>query len=273
MNRIKEIEDYLYRFLSARIYEFRAFYINTIKEKYTGIYHLKHGTNLMQLLHDIDGILEEDLFFKNLIPDKFATPEVFFDSLTRIKNHLDSYQCFINANLKKDDTSYIIKEIVQIKNDLSKVIDYLKMLYDKNNDAVPYEDLRYNLIKNNIKDFITIFKSILASISYAIVKQTEGYHHSNIHIILKLLGFDIISEELTNLGRIDAVIRFLDKIYILEFKFHATKDLSQEALNQIISKDYTTKYYIENKKIFALGISFSEEIKNINGYKFQEITY
>ncbi|MCD8292024.1 MAG: PD-(D/E)XK nuclease domain-containing protein [Prevotella sp.] len=41
---------------------------------------------------------------------------------------------------------------------------------------------------------------------------SEGYFHSNIHLVLKLLGVNVISEDATNIGRIDAAIELIDKI-------------------------------------------------------------
>ena len=111
----------------------------------------------------------------------------------------------------------------------------------------------------------------MASLPYSINKISEGYYHSNVHIILKLLGFDINSEETTNIGRIDATIRFYDYIYIFEFKFDVKKDNSKEALQQIIEKKYSEKFEIDKKKIIAIGVSFSSEERNINGYKIKLI--
>ena len=132
-------------------------------------------------------------------------------------------------------------------------------------------NLRYNLIVGNIDDFIKLLKSLLASLSYSMYKTSEGYYHSNVHIILKLLGFDIMSEEETNIGRIDAIIRFYDYIYIFEFKFDVEKDNSEEALQQIIDKKYSEKFELEKKKIIAIGVSFSSKERNINGHRIKTI--
>ena len=150
--------------------------------------------------------------------------------------------------------------------ELVHMIDYCQQVYDYEEATVPYEELRLNLIQKNIDDFIKNLKSILASVSYAINKTKEGYYHSNVHLILKLLGFNIISEEETNIGRIDAVIRFTNTIYVIEFKFEETTDSSQLALEQIKEKKYAEKYTIENKDVIGIGVSFSEQARNINGF-------
>jgi hypothetical protein len=208
-----------------------------------------------------------------LVPEKFATPDLLFQNLNIFKTYLNSKQSLIDINKGGEVTPQLIAEIESFKNNLVYAIDYAKQIYDIEDAIVPYQDLRYNLLTNDIPKFIKILNSILSSVSYAITKSKEGYHHSNVHLILKLIGFDVLSEEQTNTGRIDAVIRFIDSIYVLEFKFQKSEDKSQEALDQIKMKKYVNKYFVEKKRIYAIGISFSEELRDINGYKAEEILY
>ena len=85
------------------------------------------------------------------------------------------------------------------------------------------------------------------------------------------MGFQITSEESTNNGRIDAVIRFSDKLFILEFKFNDNDDLSDKALKQIKDKEYPLRYTVEKKAIYGIGISFSKNTRNINGFKTEKL--
>ena len=209
--------------------------------------------------------------FKNLIPHIFATPEALIYSLNWFKQYLNEKQNLLDINYNGENTSYIVTKVQEVKNEIILVVDYVKKMYDSQNVVVPYQELRYKLITREIDGFVAILKSIFASISYSIFKTKEGYYHSNTHVILKLLGFDIISEEATNIGRIDAVIRFSDTIYILEFKFSQTEDRSDEALTQIKEKNYQEKFILEKKDILGIGISFSEELKNINGFKCETL--
>jgi hypothetical protein len=187
--------------------------------------------------------------------------------LNGLKKYLNENQKFLDINIDGENTNYIVSEIQKIKNELIQAIDYTKIIYDYEDTVIPYQELRYKLITNNIPDFINILSSILASVSYAISHAQEGFFHSNVHLVLRLLGFEILSEEMTNNGRIDAVIRFSDKIYILEFKFNDNQDLSKEALQQIIDKEYALKFTVEKKDIFGIGVSFGKDKKNINGFK------
>ena len=271
MNKIERVEKYLHDFFSNRFEDFDFFYKVTYRDRTYGIYKLEHGPKLMDLLHSIHGIIEDNFNFKKLVPHKFATPDMLFVALNGFKKKLLDNQKFITPNLKGEDTDYIISEISQIKDDLINAIEYSKQIYDYADAIIPYQELRYHLIKRDINKFIKTLKSIFSSVSYSITKDKEGYYHSNIFLILKLLGFEILAEEETNTGRIDAVIRFIDTIYILEFKFHNTTDLSQTALKQIKTFKYADKYYVEKKVIYLMGISFSKKEKNINGFKSEKL--
>ena len=61
-------------------------------------------------------------------------------------------------------------------------------------------------------------------------------------------------------GRIDAVIKTEQHIYIIEFKLGtATK-----ALEQIEEKQYYEKYLSSNQQIILIGVGFDVEEKNIS---------
>ena len=271
MDDYNKIEKYVYDFFSNRYGDFGGFYRSVHSARQIEIYRLKRGTELMDLIFNIHCHIEERYCFKNLIPHIFATPEALIYSLNWFKQYLNEKQNLLDINYNGENTSYIVTKVQEVKNEIVLVVDYVKKMYDSQNVVVPYQELRYKLITREIDGFVAILKSIFASISYAIFKTKEGYYHSNTHVILKLLGFDIISEETTNIGRIDAVIRFSDTIYILEFKFSETEDRSDEALNQIKEKNYQEKFIIEKKDIIGIGISFSEELKNINGFKHETL--
>jgi hypothetical protein len=230
MDKTERLEKYLFDFFSNRFEYLEAFYWPTHKDRQYGIYKLKEGNKLMDFLISIHSNIQEQFYFENLIPHKFATPEALLSALDGFKRQLNDNQKYLDINLNGEDTSYIITVIQEIKNELIQAIDYTKTIYDYEDTVIPYQELRYELITNNVTGFIQILKSVLASVSYAISKTQEGFFHSNVHLILKLLGFHILPEETTNNGRIDSVIRFSDKLYIVEFKFNDNDDLSDEAL-------------------------------------------
>ncbi len=60
---------------------------------------------------------------------------------------------------------------------------------------------------------------MFASIPYNIfIGEREAYYHTVIYLILKLTGASVRAEDPTNIGRIDATVETVNKIYIMEFK-------------------------------------------------------
>ncbi len=126
------------------------------------------------------------------------------------------------------------------------------------------DKLKQYLIDGSYDDFFNDIKSIFASLSYQL-KITEAYFHSNIHILLKTIGFDIESESETNIGRIDSVIELDNKILIFEFKT-SSADI---AIDQIKEKKYYEKYLIKRKEIIFIGVSCSLTERNITNWKIE----
>ena len=271
MTNIEKLEKYISDFFSTRFPDIDFVYKVTHRDRHHGVYLLEKGNSMMDFIINIHGNVEEELVAPKLIPEKFVTPKELFKFLASFKDYLNGHQHLLDINNKGLDTDDIVVRIQRIKDDLVAMIDYAKQVYDMEDTIIPHKELRYYLITKNIPKFIDTLKSILASVSYAITKVHEGYFHSNVHLVLKLLGFEIISEESTNNGRIDAVIRFIDIIYIIEFKFEDGKDVSKTALQQIKHKKYDQKFLIEHKEIVGIGVSFDKKDRNINGFVFEKI--
>lgn len=272
MTKLVRIEQYLYEFFEYNISDFNFFYQTTYDQRQSGVYKLENGNYILDFLSNVNSNIEERLKFSKLVPGSFTTPNELLDFLQNFKLYIDKHSHLLKEQDIDEDTSYIITHFVSYKNKILKAIDYAFEIYDlEDENILLYQQLRYHLIKEDVSSFIDDLKSIFSSVSYAITKESEGYYHANVYLILKLLGFEIIPEDTTNIGRIDCVIKFSNKIYILEFKFSIDSDDSQEALEQILVKDYASKYRIEGKPVFALGVSFNQNLRNIRNFKFQKL--
>ena len=268
MNKIERIETYLQEFFKNNISDFNTFYIDVETHKHTGIYRLKNGGDLMDFLRSLHSNIEEHLNSEKLVPHRFATPQQLLDFLDNFITYIKENRQIVDQLINGEDTDWIISRFISYLNNLIAAFEYAIEIYDlEDENLLLYQQLRYRLIKHDISGFIDDLSSIFANVSYEIIKQTEGYYHANVFLILKLLGFKIDVEQSTNIGRIDAVIHFTRKIYIVEFKFSEDMDNSQEALDQIIAKDYAAKYRIDNVAIYGIGISFNSKIRGINNYK------
>lgn len=272
MTKVNRIEEYLYRFINNNIWEFDSFYRSTSEQRHYGIYKFENGSLILDFIGDLHNNIYEYLNFERLIPDRFTTPEELIQYLRNFRAYIISKNNLFDEDNIDVYTSYIISHTVMLKNKIIQAIDYCFQIYDlEDENILLYQQLRYHLIKDDVGSFINDLKSIFSSVSYAIARESEGYYHANVYLILKLLGFEILPEDTTNIGRIDSVIKFSNTIYILEFKFSESNDDSQAALDQIIEKEYASKYRLENKPIFGLGISFNEKIRNIGNYKIQKL--
>jgi hypothetical protein len=117
--------------------------------------------------------------------------------------------------------------------------------------------------KNDPDEFISILKSIFASIPYNIfMGKQEAYYHTIIYLVFGLLGTHIQAEQQTNQGRIDVVLHSNQFVYIMEFKMGKAK----EALAQIQDKGYGEKYKTHNKTLIFMGIGFDAKKRNIGDW-------
>ncbi|MDR0912788.1 MAG: ATP-binding protein [Methanobrevibacter sp.] len=120
----------------------------------------------------------------------------------------------------------------------------------------------YNNFKNKDNEGLNInLTTLFSNITYHQHKdlKNEAYWHSMFSFLFKLLGFNVISERVTNIGRVDAVIDEKEFTCICEVKYGDDKtndELIEEAINQIYEKKYYEPYLRKNN-IFLVGIGFS----------------
>jgi hypothetical protein len=104
---------------------------------------------------------------------------------------------------------------------------------------------------------------LLAHVPYEIHVASEAYYHSMFLLLMKMLGFDIEGQIMTNLGRIDAVWRQPGLTVVAEIKYGAAKrtnSLLNAAMKQIRDRRYYEKY--ADRDVLLLGIAFTgKEVK------------
>lgn len=101
--------------------------------------------------------------------------------------------------------------------------------------------------------FFQVLNTLLASINYELHIKQEKYYQTIFYLIFKLIGLEINAEVHTNQGRIDAVIETDTAVYLFEFKLEGN---AAEALQQIRSKEYFTRYQMAGKTLYLLGVHF-----------------
>jgi Holliday junction resolvase-like predicted endonuclease len=120
--------------------------------------------------------------------------------------------------------------------------------------------MQQQLFNNDAGGLEQSLREMLAYIPYPLHIGREAYYHSLLLLWLKLLGFDIIGEMMTNAGRIDAVWKFSGHTIIVEVKYQPKKakieNLLNEALKQIKANRYAERFN-DGQRISLLGVAFA----------------
>jgi ATP-dependent exoDNAse (exonuclease V) beta subunit len=120
----------------------------------------------------------------------------------------------------------------------------------------------------NLEPFFASVTAIFASIPYDIqTKRDEAYYHTLFYLMLSASGGPAQSSVLTARGRIDMVVTFPDKVYIIEFK--CNQDVPT-ALRQIHAQGYAEPYRNSGMKVVLVGINFSTETRNLDSWAVEE---
>ena len=120
------------------------------------------------------------------------------------------------------------------------------------------EDLRDYLESDNIEGFINIIRALFAKIPYNLHIKKEAYYHSLFYMVAVLMGVEIDLEVLTDKGRIDGVLAFENKIYLIEFKYAedgtSMDSLTNKAIKQIKNKNYGERFLNDSRQRVYLGV-------------------
>ena len=108
--------------------------------------------------------------------------------------------------------------------------------------------------------FFHRLQSFFADTTYEVIREQELHYENVLFIVFKLVGFYTKVEYHTNDGRIDLMLQTEKFIYIMEFKLNGT---AEEALQQINNKRYALPFEADGRKLFKIGINFSEKTRNI----------
>lgn len=273
LEKERELSLYLEEWVNARFREWNDIYSYIYRDRCTGIYLLKSGDQLLQLLEDIIGNIGEHLIIEenqHLIPSKFSSIEQLLNFLGNFQKHIKNRYYLIENNLRGNETDMIVIDMYQMCSDIDQMVTRCQNIYQRNDTIpVPYLQAKNALSDNNVQLFVTLLKSLIKNVPYNIHKEKldEGYFHTIIHVITSVLGMNPISEAETSDGRIDMMIEYPNQVFIMEFKYSPNnKDRSSEALNQIKEKKYAEAYFIKGKPIEGVGMSFSQVSRNIEYY-------
>lgn len=273
-----ELSKFLEDWANSHYGGWLEFYRDVNLNKRNGIYLLKGGKTLMKLLNGIIGNLEDRFSLPNgnyhLIPTQFASIPHLIYYLEWLKEYVDSFKPTIEKNINGVIDNYIIHEICEMVGNIDQVVDRCVKLYKDDAFPRPYQILRAQLFEKNVEGFVDSINCILKGIPYLTRKKqfSEGHFQTMLQMLLMVLGFEPITEQVLSDGRIDMVIKMDKLTYVFEFKYtKGSKSQANNALIQIKEKRYADPYRLTSKEVIGVGVSFSGLTKNINGYCYENI--
>lgn len=122
--------------------------------------------------------------------------------------------------------------------------------------------------ENNFEKIQSTLTQFLAAVPYTIKINAEKYYQTIFYVMLKMAGANIIVEQPTNIGRIDAIIQTSSCYFVIEMKINSSAD---SALKQIREKKYYQPYESLGKNIILVGIAFDTTANNIREIKYEAL--
>lgn len=154
----------------------------------------------------------------------------------------------------RENTYHLAYPNAEVEESLLK---YLLAEYMRKN-ASESENIAFQMIEalqeNNFILLKETFNALFASIPQDyFLENREKFYAAIMFLTLKILGYFVEVEMNAGRGRLDAIVFFEDKIFVMEFK----KDESVEkAIAQIHEKAYYQPYQNQKRAIYLLGFNF-----------------
>lgn len=197
-----------------------------------------------------------DYDFESVDVDELALSNFNIDNLDSIT--LMFQAGYLTIKDRKEDLYTLVYPNMEVKKALLTTI-----LNDKSKEdsALPHiYKLREYFENKDFEEIQYCLDGLFANIPNQIFDiKSEHYYHSIILIAFQLLGCIADAEVSTSRGRIDAVVKTKNYIYVLEFK---VKKNAEIALEQIRENSYTKKYNLDDREVICIGVTFeNKEIK------------
>ncbi len=146
----------------------------------------------------------------------------------------------------------------------SAFLEFLLLSYisdAQGSEGSRYRKLRGHLEKEDLRSFFQTVSAIFATIPHSLEsKRDEAYFHTLFYLMVSASCARVRNEVMSSRGRIDMLVEFRDKIYLLEFKCGRK---ASEAIAQIREKGYAEPHLDSGKKIVLVGVNFDPETRNI----------
>ncbi len=157
----------------------------------------------------------------------------------------------------------------EVKSSFGKFLLYSFAERQQQKISSPVLRLAKYLQEDNLPAFFESLTAIFAAIPYDIqTKRDEAYYHTLFYLMIMASGGQAQSGLLTCQGRIDLVVLFNDKVYVIEFKCNQSAAV---ALQQIKDKKYADRYRGSGLQITLIGINFSRDTRNVAEWQAEQV--
>ena len=120
-----------------------------------------------------------------------------------------------------------------------------------------------HLRSGDIEGALQDMRSYLAGIPYHLGSKDERGFQTTFYLVFDLLGIQLETEFKTATGRVDAVIRTNDTLYVMEFKYDKS---AMEALAQINEKGYMVPFVRDGRRLVKVGVNYSSQTRSIDSW-------
>jgi hypothetical protein len=208
---------------------------------------------------DFDNIHLGEISLGNFdITDTLSAPLLFQTGYLTLKNY--------DPELQMYELGYPNKEVKASL--LDALLSAYREVFPGDSMAVT-GNLKTALAAANIQKIIEGLNAIISTIPYDHWRaDTESIFHIITHLTFKKIGVDVESEVHSSKGRCDVLVKTARYIYVMELKLNGS---AQEALQQILQKEYLAPYQTDKRKKIAIGINFSSQERNVTGYEVKEL--
>lgn len=132
-----------------------------------------------------------------------------------------------------------------------------------NNTAV---DMARALYKGDMDKALQELQTFLGTVPYTDNTNYEGHYQQIFFIIFSLLGAWADVEVHSPRGRVDVVLTFMQRMYIIELKLNSS---AEAAMAQINLKDYSSRFATCGYPVTKVAINFDSETRNIKDWKIE----
>ncbi len=201
--------------------------------------------------------------FRELIGS--ATPE----NLTL--NTLIYYAGYVTIKAYDPETKKILLDYPNMEVAESMAFSVVPFMTDKSLTGISRPAEAIAKILRHAEGFENLREHInraLANIPYYLFSKAEAYYQTVLLFLLHMQGLPAQAEDITNRGRSDITVIMPKAVYIFELK--VDKPVS-EAIEQIFTMGYDTKYRSLGKPIYGFGIIMGSEQREVIDFEVRKV--